>query len=91
MADQGFPRRVAKLAAMLRWAVFDGRFEPEDKQRIPLVRALRFAWASANVFGDFGVRRLPCGCQTRFGRPLVFCSRHVFGDDWPSVSGDPTS
>ena len=77
MADPSFPRRVVKLAEMVRWAIFDGRFEPEDERRIPLVRALSFAWAAANVLGDFGVRRSPCGCQTRFGRPLMFCMRHL--------------
>lgn len=88
MAASSFPRRVVKLADLVRWAAFDGRFEPEDEHRIPVGRALHFAWASANVLGNLGVRRMPCGCTTRFGRPLTLCAPHAFGDDWPSVSGD---
>ena len=73
--------RLWKLRSMVAWALVDGRFEPDDERRIPIRRALTFAWESVNVLGDFGVRNSPCGCETRFGRPLVFCWPHgVEGD-----------
>ena len=90
VADSTFPRRLVKLGVMLRWAMFDGRFEPEDEQRIPLRRALSFAWADANVLGDLGITKSACGCKSRFGRPLVLCGRHAFGDDWGSGFFGPT-
>jgi hypothetical protein len=66
---------------MVQWALFDGRFEPDDERRIPIGRALTFAWADANILGDFGIKESPCGCQRRFGRPHLFCVPHAFGDD----------
>jgi hypothetical protein len=73
--------RFKKLAGMMAWAVLDGRFEPDDERRIPFGRALSFAWADANVLRDFGIRKSSCGCQRRFGRPLILCWPHAGLDD----------
>lgn len=81
MALVGPVARLRKLATMAAWAIFDGCIEPGDDHRLPVRRALSFAWADANVLGDFAVRRSECGCQTRFGRTLVLCWPHgVEGD-----------
>lgn len=81
MARSTFPKRLVKLAGMFRWAVFDGRFEPEDERRIPIGRALTFAWGSVNVLGNFGVRKSPCGCERRFVRRHLICWPHAGLDD----------
>jgi|GEM_PF-4083641 len=81
MAKSTFPKRLVKLVGMVEWAIFDGRFEPDDEIRIPLRRALTSAWADANILGSLGVRKSDCGCQRRFGRPLLFCGRHAGLDD----------
>ena len=91
MADSSIFRRLVRLVVLLRWAIFDGRFAPDDRKRIPVVRALSFAWGSANVLGDLGIKRSACGCKSRFGRPLVLCSRHALRDDWGSGFFGPTS
>jgi hypothetical protein len=81
VARSTFPERFVKLAGMIRWAIFDGRFEPDAERRIPLGRALSFAWADANILGSLGVRKSPCGCERRFGRPLLVCGTHAGWDD----------
>jgi len=43
--------------------------------------ALSFAWSDANILGSLGVRKSPCGCERRFGRPLLFCGPHAGWDD----------
>ena len=81
MARCTFPERFVKLVVMTSWAIFDGRFEPDDARRIPVRRALTFAWESVNLLGSLGVRKSPCGCERRFGRPLLFCGTHAgWGD-----------
>ena len=73
--------RLRKLVGMIAWALVDRRFEPDDDHRIPVRRALAFAWGDANILGDLGVKTSECGCEWRFGRPLVFCWLHgVEGD-----------
>jgi hypothetical protein len=81
MAKPNFPQRLVELAGMLQWAVFDGRFEHDDERRIPIARALTFAWDSVNVLGEFGVKRYPCGCERGFGRPRILCWPHAGLDD----------
>jgi hypothetical protein len=81
LALVGPPARLRKLLSMIAWAVFDGRFQPDDQRRVPLGRALSFAWADANVLGDSGIRKSACGCQRRFGRPVLFCWTHAGLDD----------
>jgi hypothetical protein len=76
-----FPQRLVKLVGMVQWAIFDGRFEPDDERRIPFGRALSFALADANILGSLGVRRSDCGCQRRFGRLLILCGPHAGLDD----------
>ena len=73
--------RFKKLAGMIQWAVMDGRFEPDDQCRIPFGRAMSFAWADVNILGDLGVRKSACGCERRFGRPLILCWPHAGLDD----------
>jgi hypothetical protein len=81
VARSTFPERLVKLAGMITWAIFDGRFEPDDERRIPFRRAFSFAWSDANILGNLGVRRSDCGCRRRFGRQLVFCGHHAGLDD----------
>ncbi len=81
MARSTFPQRLVKLAGMIAWAIFDGRFEPDAKRRIPCKRALSFAWSNANILGNLGIRRSDCGCQRRFGHLLVVCGHHARLDD----------
>ena len=80
MAGRAFPHRLGRLAVLLRWAVVEGRFEPDDERRVPFRRALSSARADANVLGELGVRTSPCGCRVRRGRPIVICGRHVFAE-----------
>ena len=83
MARRAFPHRPGRLAVLLRWAVVEGRFEPDDERRVPFRRALSSARADANVLGELGelgVRTSPCGCRVRRGRPIVICGRHVFAE-----------
>ena len=53
MARSTFPERFVKLAGMITWAIFDGRFEPDTERRIP-VSARRGA---ASLLGKVAVRR----------------------------------
>jgi hypothetical protein len=73
--------RLRKLLGMLSWAVLDGRFEADDDHRIPVRRALTFALADANILGDVGIKKSPCGCQRRFGRVIIICWPHAGLDD----------
>jgi hypothetical protein len=81
LASIGPLARLKRLGSMIVWAVFDGRFEPDDQRRIPFGRAMSFAWADVNILGDLGVRKSACGCERRFGRPLILCWPHAGLDD----------
>lgn len=69
-------RLLVTTPRMLWWALTNRRFEPGDA-RLPVGRALAFAWSAADPFGDWGLKRLDCGCSRRFGREHRLCHSHL--------------